>query len=521
MELTTDSPIIGTPSDAKIKLFKHQQAMLYKCLTIEKGGNDFGVICDPAGVGKTFVILSLILSDKIISKKSTNIVFVPPNICNQWLNEIEKFCGDNLKVKLINDYETISDILLWGDLRDDTIKNYDILLSTILYYDTLVSTLKQNKEIFIKRIIFDEIDTVDNMIQAFSFKETNLCNQDNDYIINESILLEQEEQPLVEYSSDIANRQINQITWFISASFYNVIDPKNGYTYGNKNIPITKLQNIICKCSGKFIEQSMVKLETPLVHLVKCKSIGDIFQSCLSTRQLDYINSMSYSQIKNEVTGVVANNGLQSIKNIIENTMYIIKTNTEYINSFIGKTVNESVSQYIRKAKEKIDFNTKLLSLFHGEICKNKCSNLYECLISKLDEMDNNHQVSSKENKLKDTIRNIKPTDKYIIFSDYSNSFKFIREYLDEYSINYKDIQAGNVSDIAKAIDSYKQGDTSVLIINSSSQGVGLNLENTTDIIMIHRTNETLYNQMIGRAQRPGRTSRLTIHKFYNENEDI
>ena len=70
-----------------------------------------------------------------------------------------------------------------------------------------------------------------------------------------------------------------------------------------------------------------------------------------------------------------------------------------------------------------------------------------------------------------------------------------------------------------KAISAYKEGDTTILLADSSMYGCGLNLENTTDIILIHKINPELEKQVIGRAQRPGRNGILRIHRLLHPNE--
>jgi hypothetical protein len=45
-----------------------------------------------------------------------------------------------------------------------------------------------------------------------------------------------------------------------------------------------------------------------------------------------------------------------------------------------------------------------------------------------------------------------------------------------------------------------------------------MNFEYVTDIIMVHKTSNA--QQIIGRAQRPGRTHRLNIHNLLYANEE-
>ena len=54
---------------------------------------------------------------------------------------------------------------------------------------------------------------------------------------------------------------------------------------------------------------------------------------------------------------------------------------------------------------------------------------------------------------------------------------------------------------------------------NSTLFGCGMNFENSSDIIFVHKMNESMEKQVIGRAQRFGRTSILNIIYLEYENE--
>jgi SNF2 family DNA or RNA helicase len=58
-----------------------------------------------------------------------------------------------------------------------------------------------------------------------------------------------------------------------------------------------------------------------------------------------------------------------------------------------------------------------------------------------------------------------------------------------------------------------------VLLINSRFFGAGLNLQNSSDIIILHRQGADILHQIIGRAQRIGRSDSLNIWKLYHNNE--
>ena len=73
---------------------------------------------------------------------------------------------------------------------------------------------------------------------------------------------------------------------------------------------------------------------------------------------------------------------------------------------------------------------------------------------------------------------------------------------------------------IEKTVNQYKNGShLDVLLLNSKFSGSGINLENTTHMVIYHNMTSEITQQIIGRAQRPGRKSPLTIYRLLHENE--
>jgi len=109
---------------------------------------------------------------------------------------------------------------------------------------------------------------------------------------------------------------------------------------------------------------------------------------------------------------------------------------------------------------------------------------------------------------------------KVLIFSNYYNSFIAIESMLNTLGIVNKRVM-GSASSINHMIQRYKDPTDylNVLFLNSHYSGSGINLENTTDIILYHSMNKELTTQVIGRAQRPGRTGSLNIHRLAYQNE--
>ena len=143
--------------------------------------------------------------------------------------------------------------------------------------------------------------------------------------------------------------------------------------------------------------------------------------------------------------------------------------------------------------------------------------------IKEVENVDNIKFESKNYNKnifLKNFIKSIKDIDKkVIIFSDYPTIFQYIENICNENEIKYIDLEKGNIKDIDNSVREYKFGNAKILLSNSSLFGCGMNFENSTDIIFVHKMNNEMQEQVIGRAQRMGRKSRLNIIYLEYENE--
>ena len=96
-----------------------------------------------------------------------------------------------------------------------------------------------------------------------------------------------------------------------------------------------------------------------------------------------------------------------------------------------------------------------------------------------------------------------------------------MKKLLHQYNITHIELDDGNVNSIYNSINNYKHGNINVLLLNSNLFGCGLNLECTSDIVFLHKMDTDLENQIIGRAQRPGRKEALNIWYIMHENETI
>ena len=118
-------------------------------------------------------------------------------------------------------------------------------------------------------------------------------------------------------------------------------------------------------------------------------------------------------------------------------------------------------------------------------------------------------------------LNNENPIKKYLIFTEYESTLNTkITSILDKWNLKYDRIR-GSSSTINKQLEKYKNpnGETNVLLVNSKFFGSGMNLENTSDIIIMHKMQGDIEMQAIGRAQRFGREGELRVWKLYYQNE--
>lgn len=147
--------------------------------------------------------------------------------------------------------------------------------------------------------------------------------------------------------------------------------------------------------------------------------------------------------------------------------------------------------------------------------------------------VDNSYKkevVKSSSSNLKDKMENFTDlmdkltndpvkTHKILVFSDFVAIFDELEVYFKDNNIKFTKI-SGSSKIIENKIINYKSNVVDVLLLNSKTCGSGLNLENTTDIIIYHQVNKDLQAQIIGRALRPGHEGELNVHKLLNESEN-
>ena len=563
--INVNSSSATQPENSKRPLWEHQKKMLAKCLYIENLFTNvekqrhlklknipveqraqledipetFGIMADKPGTGKTFVAVSLILSDLRKTTNVCNLIVVPQNIYTQWDDGIKSFCDlENVRYKTFTNYSDISGLYS----NPEILKTVDILLTTSLYYHMIsgtLNTLNKTCGLQIGRVFFDEIDSINSMLR----------------------------EPVQ-----------SNFTWFISASFK-----------GDKIGPykLDKAAERTCKCEDAVIDASF-NLKTPISHSYKCVSLyTEMIKDLMPVTKIAEMNALDFNtNIYKFITTVPKDEKefvMLLLKDIEEICNYA-KTNIEslmiakkqieesgfYNGLILQHKINSIMSQANESSKNILIANNLKKTIYNRikdrQICPvtfddlenadkyiSKCC---QCLYSKkcVEQLNKFNcficditlqfpesfltekktvlkskvvkQESPKKNELykidvlKNVIMQMNQESKIIIFSDYPAIFKVIEEFFKVKNIKSVTLDGGSITEIDKSVNSYKKSDSQVLLADSSMYGCGMNFENTTDIIFIHKINPEMEKQVIGRAQRPGRVGVLNIHRLVHPNEE-
>ncbi len=112
------------------------------------------------------------------------------------------------------------------------------------------------------------------------------------------------------------------------------------------------------------------------------------------------------------------------------------------------------------------------------------------------------------------------PTGKILVFSRYENPFYEIQQELQQHNITVAIVQ-GNKDVIHSILERFRCGQIRVLLMSDYSVYSGLNLQDATHVIFYHgRMTSGEETQIIGRAQRLGRTTSLRVIKLLHPNEE-
>lgn len=447
---------------------------------------------------------SIIELDKItIDDAKKNITFFEEHKKNSIINE-NNFKNSLLSVIKINEFK--SQIL-------DFLNNFN--LYTDFYLDVEISDDDHKK--IIKEVKRDELQSLrssfENIIELlYNISEIEvICNE---YIIrkksNSSIeilytnlkrfvdLLNNLNDILIKLKNQNENSiLINEMLM----NFFNIFIENKNYI-NELQINMNNYTNSIISCNQLEINNKL--LEVTEKNITENKLKIDLMYNRLKDNDCCPVCYKLFSEITN-------------------NNIYISSTccNNKICGECIDEWYNLDKTSCIFCNTECVNKESLLFYDKNTEECNTKQQNVNEDLI-KNDEVTFLLKEHNKNSFLNKFISDLQNEDKkVIIFSDYSNIFKYIEELCIKNNINHVDLDKGNIKDIDISVNEYKYGNAKILLSNSTLFGCGMNFENSTHIIFVHKMTKDMENQVIGRAQRMGRKSVLEIIYLEYENESI
>ena len=582
MELLDEYSMMAPPfQHEKIHLKPHQLTLLQRCMDLEckemeYEGNTFkttiGIIGDKVGSGKSYTILSLIYStlniglpnsvtlrsvglDHIMIHATstaipinTCVLVIPHNLTKQWETYLENF--GVLKSYVVNRRLQLK--------KMGNIDQYDVVMVTSTHYNEFANTFQNTR---FKRVFFDEVDTLNipncsSLTANFTWFVTASYNN-------------------LVYPKGFADW--NQITLqytLVSVGIKNKGYINNIFTDLFFKMTPSLTRRIIAINRDDFVDKSF-QLPEIIRQIVLCRSsnvinilngvVSQDIIACLNAE--DVISALTHVNAHNKntednVVRVVLDKYNRMVHNIQLQKEYIMKCEydtTDQRNKELGDLVTKR-DDLVRKIDhiERRIRDTNLCSIClndveHKTITAECCQNsfCFKCITQWVnvrpvcpccktplqmkdlfvvhDEATTVSMVkkpatdlSDKNDKLlnfKNLVHRLSHK-KTLVFSAYDESFEQLARVLNDMSLKYMYIR-GSGTHVNKIVDAYKNGDVDFLFVNAQNYGSGLNLENTTDIIIFHQFSSENTKQVIGRAQRMGRKEPLTVWYMLNENENV
>jgi hypothetical protein len=537
-------PLIQQPKELKIKLYDHQRSSVHQMEEREYTkriiyndsiiDTNISVNADSTGYGKTIAMLTLVYRDKMkwdmetmfeqssitshtegrikitttkqYTKLDVTLVLVSQSIIHQWYEECQK---TPLSVKMITNIKLVDTVL---------IENYDIILVTPTMYNKLVS---KYSGIAWKRFIFDEpghlkVPGMNKIVAGFIW----LISATPDCIIAKH--------------RNCTNSFMYDITKCVSFSVqlrYLIIKNSEEFIKHSFEMPPTKHINYICfnpiykTVSGlvtstitQMISAGNIKGAIKQLGGGETKNIAELIREKKMFERDELNSRIIIYRIKNKSKDILtAFDKIKRIDKQLEelSTRYdvMLKGECSICFSTISDPVMEPNCQNVFCGK------CLLKWLEHNNSCP-LCRNSIiskELIYINTDKSDTSSKPKKEKNKLKTkigtTISLIKtnPTGKFIIFSAWDETFSVIRECLNNNDISFIEVKGG-VGERKKNINSFKDGNTRVIFLNSRFNGSGINLQESTDIIVYHEMSSSTIDQIIGRANRIGRMESLNVH---------
>ena len=503
---------VATPG-ANLPLMPHQEAMVAECISIEeeifrlkreqdaivaasfarKTGEGVeklegtvikcGLLDAPVGSGKTLCLLCLCML------RPRSLIVVPSHLYHQWKDAIRKFVKPGaLRVREI---ETYCDTTCLQFVDADKFWNeVDVVLVSSLHFAITVTALVSQGVDF-KRIIVDEVDSIVNIMcsPVHVPMRPSLLQKTIEFVWgkrkDKDMLLHME--PIIR-----AVQKHTDILWLVSSSVSSLYD-KSGLTLGSVHIPHAIIEKYHVSCTPGFIATGFAL--PPIVEESWIIDSSPVISNLLSHLVSGLARKALYAE---------------DPKSVLRALMYDCDEGLLACPDSDVKLARLLFDGYTTRRARLLETGQGQSARF--EECENQLA-VYQANPNYLDDLDLDQSQDPKFRKVQkilDFARDT-PDAKILVFSEYPRVLDQLADRLRDLQIPFVDLEGGNMQAMANAIAKYKQQSACVMLAHSTMFSCGMNLENTTHVIVMHALAPGLREQVIGRGQRPGRTGPLTV----------
>lgn len=545
MEDYNNIPLAAQPEKLDITLFPHQLASIYKMERLETEKivennqgifkeTRIGINADQTGYGKTLSMIGLIVRDKMewdndipfaweninmesgglirsreikrYDKIPTTLILVSPSIVSQWQKELYH---TNLKVFLITSKRHIQTLNAF---------EYDVIIITPSMFNLLMICYAKHAW---KRFIFDEpghlrVPGMHSIVAGFYWFVTatpeaiiekhSKCGSFMREIVGEYGMSRIEDK----FDGMIIRNSLG----FVQASFSM---PPTYHHYHSCYQPLFRMvtglvnDTVLTMISAGNIEGAIYELGgkktrniADLIRREKMEELMKIQANIQIYRDIKRDDKKLQDAIKQE------KNILSQLEELEKRVDTMMKDNCSICMNKLYEPVLEPNCQNLFCGKCLLTWLEKSNTCPLCRSCVNPVELVYLSNTSNKPTISKSSRKSTQLEKVIELIKG-KEDGKFLIFSAYDATFTPICRLLTENNITFSQIK-GTQKIRQKNIENFSSGDTKVIFLNSIFDGAGINLQEATDIILYHKMPENTERQVIGRANRIGRTQPLQVH---------
>lgn len=511
----------------------------------------------------------VVMSTRDVTRQSpTSLLVIPHNMCAQWEGYVKAFMPDGFKYYMVNNSKTTH------ALHELDVDQHGLLIVTCTCYNRVADILT-SKTMKFRRLIFDEVDNANlpscmSIDASFTWFVTasfgNLVYPRGysgwDYTMNKYVW----HATGLKNSGFVKNIFLDLHSQ-VAREYVKVLVVKNRDEFVLHSIDIPQLTSRFVLCRTP----STIHLLHGVVDngIIESLNAGDV------TSALAQVSSSNKNTEENIVTAIL-DKFQRQVHSLDNRIAFAAGAPADTFENESERTAEvarlrkrmEDIAQRMKSIKERISESETCCICYdamqHKTItpcCSNaycfKCINMWlahknfcplckTALTSKslmvvqdaaplapaLAPVDGGAEAELQTSERNDKVKNLEiilksrraesaqsgQACKFLIFASYENTFASIVRVLDKLGISYAYLK-GNHDVVKNAVKRYKQGPLDALLVNTKNYGSGLNLENTSDLLLFHKFDSEIEKQVIGRANRMGRTSPLKVWYLLYENE--